>query len=589
MTSLSYSLPICMRSTLLPVTGCLLLILLPILGDGTRALRAQQSTLSHVAGEQGDPTSSGFSGKNSLSLNHGLISHWPVVCGNQAIAEGQTPRFGRGDFSISLWFNSDPDRSGQSADLISQYDPKLRRGFHLTLKSNSGATSNQANWRHLQFGLDDNRLSSFVNCGRPGNALLAFALAVHDGQLYAGTCEPGAGQCGHVFRYNGQSGWTDCGSLDGSNSVTALAVYDHALYAGTGKYRVAGSSLPESPNEQLGGRVYRYDATGQIWIDCGQLPDTQAVGGLVVFQDRLYASSLYKPAGLFRYAGERRWESLPVPTLAVIGESNSSVTEQPARVVSLCNFEGLLYATSYDSGHVYRWDGAAWENCGMVGDNTQTYGFTVYQGKLLVSTWPSGRVYQFVGPNNWNDLGRLGEELEVMGLMVHNGRLFAGTLPLAQVYAYDGQQQWSLLQQLDQTPDVRYRRAWTMAEYDGRLFCSTLPSGQVYAWSQGAQVASGQSLSTDWHHVVAIRSRQELELWIDGQLAVRRTIDGLPEYDLSNSAPLTIASGMNAPLAGQIVDLRLYNRPLPAPQIAELAVQRPSATSGRLPIHPSNQ
>jgi len=39
--------------------------------------------------------------------------------------------------------------------------------------------------------------------------------------------------------------------------VTALAVHDSKLYAGTGKYRLAGSALPESENMHLGGRVYR--------------------------------------------------------------------------------------------------------------------------------------------------------------------------------------------------------------------------------------------------------------------------------------------------------------------------------------------
>lgn len=46
-------------------------------------------------------------------------------------------------------------------------------------------------------------------------------------------------------------------------------------------------------------------------------------------------------------------------------------------------------------------------------------------------------------------------------------------------------------QQLDHTPDVQYRRAWTMAEHGGELFCSTLPSGKIYAYSQGTQVTLG--------------------------------------------------------------------------------------------------
>jgi hypothetical protein len=71
------------------------------------------------------------------------------------------------------------------------------------------------------------------------------------------------------------------------------------------KYRLAGSSLLESKNPNLGGKVYRY-AGDQSWEDCGQLPDTEAIGGLVVYRGRLCASSLCRPAGFFRYEGGQR-------------------------------------------------------------------------------------------------------------------------------------------------------------------------------------------------------------------------------------------------------------------------------------------
>src|SRR5690606_33104255 len=117
--------------------------------------------------------------------------------------------------------------------------------------------------------------------------------------------------------------------------------------------------------------------------------------------------------------------------------------------------------------------------CGQLGDNTQTYSFAVYYGRLYVGTWPRGRVYRFEGNNDWTDVGRLGDELEVMGMLVHNGRLIAGTLPLAEVYSYEGDTIWRKLTRLDHTPDVTYRRAWTMAEHNGKVYCSTLPSGKI--------------------------------------------------------------------------------------------------------------
>src|SRR5690606_10857003 len=111
-----------------------------------------------------------------------------------------------------------------------------------------------------------------------------------------------------------------------------------------------------------------------------------------------------------------------------------------------------------------------------------------------------------------------GKELEVMGMMVHNGRLFAGTLPLAEVYSYDRKETWTRLTQLDTTPDVRYRRVWTMTEYQGRLYCSTLPSGKIFAHEQGKNVSHDHALGKGWHHVVAIREKNRLKLYVSGKL-----------------------------------------------------------------------
>lgn len=524
--------------------------------------------------------------------NTGLAAHWPLagdatdtVAGSPAVVRGavdlkaagpsaaftqpgnwievpaeRAPRLGRGDFSVTVWMQSDEVTDAVSGDLVSQYDPARRRGFHLTLKSNLGVTSNQANWRHLQFGIDDDRGSDWRDCGRPGEGLFAFALAAHNGVLYAGTCEPGAGQSGRVYRYAGGQAWVDCGSPDRANSVTSFAVHEGALYAGTGKYRLAGSALPESENPTLGGRVFRY-AGPDGWLDCGRLPEAEAVGGMVVFRGRLYASSLYKPAGFFRYEGGQRWTDCGTPG--------------GRRVQALAVHEGFLYASSYDGGHVYRYGGRDWADCGQLGDNTQTYSFTSYDGRLMVGTWPSGRVFRFDALERWTDLGRLGAELEVMGMIVHNGRLIAGTLPLAEVYSYEGETTWKRLARLDRTPDVKYRRAWTMAEHGGEVFCSTLPSGRVFAWAAGRQAAWGHGLSAAWHHVAAVRSADRLALYVDGEPVAESPGSDASSYDLDTGAPLRIGTGANGPFHGRLADLRIYRRALDGSEIRPLAARPP--------------
>lgn len=529
--------------------------------------------------------------EENADLNRDLAAHWPLagdvresIAGeSRALARGEvdlnaagpaagfkgrgaclevpaehSPRLGKGDFSLAAWMQSDEVADALPGDLLSQYDPVKRRGFHLTLKSNLGVTSNQANWRHLQFGIDDDRASAWRDCGRPGRALFAFALAVHEGALYAGTCEPGKDEAGRVYRYAGGEQWIDCGAPDRANTVTAFAVHEGALYAGTGKYRLAGSALPESENTALGGRVFRYGGK-DLWTDCGQLPRTEAVGGLVVFRGKLYASSLYRPAGFFRYEGGAAWTDCGTP--------------EEKRVVALSVHDGYLYAGSYDGGHVYRYDGASWTDCGQLGENSQTYSFASYEGRLHVGTWRSGRVFRFEDAGRWTDMGRLGEELEVMGMLVHNGRLIAGTLPLAEVYSYEGGTAWRQLSRLDLTPEVTYRRAWAMAEHDGQVFCSTLPSGKIFAFEAGRQAAWGHTLSSAWHHVAAVKSACRLALFLDGELVARSPAFAASEYDLDAAAPLRIGAGANGSFNGRLCDLRIYRRALNAAEIRQLAAQ----------------
>ncbi len=498
----------------------------------------------NVVWAAGDPASDG---RAAVSLNG--RDAWLEVPADARLDLGQD------NFSIAVWVHTAEATDDVLGDIASQYDFAKRRGWHLSLKSNAVTTS-LANYRQPHFGIDQDVASEWRDCGRPGNALLAFALAVHDGALYAGTCETAADAAGHVYRYAGGEQWIDCGSPDHSNSVTSLAVFDGDLYAGTGKYRVAGSALPESENLQLGGRVFRY-AGGTEWIDCGQLPETEAVGGLIVFRGELYASSLYRPAGFFRYDGGSKWVDGGTP--------------EGKRVVALGVYNGALYATSYDGGHVYRYDGSQWMDCGQLGDNTQTYSFAVYEGRLYVGTWPSGRVYRFEDIDRWTDVGRLGDELEVMGMLVHNGRLLAGTLPLAEVYSYEGAETWRRLTRLDHTPDVKYRRAWTMAEYAGEVFCSTLPSGKVFAFSAGRNVHSGQTWPAGWHHLAAVRSSDRLRLYVGGQEAAQSATFEAEQFDLDTRLPLRIGFGSNDYFLGRLADLRLYRRALIPAEIRHLA------------------
>jgi hypothetical protein len=495
-----------------------------------------------AAGRGGRPgTAAGFDGRGA----------WLQLPRPAGVASGTA------DFTFAAWIAPDDSGTDLPGSIASSFDFDRRQGWLLGIASHPGVTSSQANDRQLEFGVDaDHDDASWIDHGRPGAALLIFALCSHDGSLYAGTCE--ADGVGHVYRWTEGRSWEDCGTPDRCNSVSALATCDGRLYAGTAKYRLAGSSLPESTNPHPGGKIYRYEG-GREWTLVGELPDCQAVGGLVAYRNRLHASSLYKPAGFFRHEGGTDWTACPLP--------------DGRRVESLTVWNGAIYASSYDAGHVFRYDGTTWEDLGRVGDetNTQTYGFQVYRGELHVATWASGKVFRYGGGSGWIDCGRLGEELEVMGMLVHNGRFYGGTLPLGEVHRYEGGRSWKRLIQLDTTPDVKYRRVWSMAQHRGRLFCGTLPSGRVWSFSSGTCVTDDRRLKPGWHHVAAIRQAGRLSLYVDGTLAASAPAAEAVENLQNEEVPLQLGRGSGDHFHGRMSDVRLYSGALSADAVRRLA------------------
>lgn len=463
---------------------------------------------------------------------------------------------GRHPFSLCVWVNTKDDLDDVVGDLLSKYDPKSRRGVVWNIKHNLGGMTGPANTRQVQFGIDAGSRPVWQDCGRPGAAVLVYALAVHDGSLYAGTCVAGKESAGRVFRYAGGQKWIDCGAPDRCNSVSALATYQGKLYAGVSKYRLRGSALGESENPHLGGRIYRYEGNSK-WTLVGTLPKVQAINGMAVFKGRLYATSMYAPAGLFRYEGGTRWTDCGSPG--------------GRRVEALCIYNGQLFAGGYDEGAVYRYDGHSWTHCGVLGENTQTYGFAVYAGRLYVGTWRTGRVYRYEADRKWSDVGRLGSELEVMGMAVYNGKMYAGTLPLAEVYRFDGPSRWQWVGRVDRTPNVKYRRAWSMAVYRGRLYVGTLPSGRVWSMEAGKSVTHDRALPSGWVHLAAVKTDDRLQLYVNGKLAATSSTYAADAFDLDNAEPLKIGFGPHDYFNGMMSDLRIFSRALSAAEVQALS------------------
>jgi len=530
---------------------------------------------------------SGHAGAVALAGDDSLIGHWPLLgdvqdrSGNQnhgvnhgvelkancpasfdgvnswiEVPHSDSLALDNDEFTVAVSVRTEASIDDVIGDLVSKFDAGSRRGFQLSVKNHAGVTSSQSNDRHLHFGIDNGQIEpEWTDHGHLGDAILVYGMAVCNDQLFAGTCVPGKDAAGHVYRFDGKQ-WTDCGSPDRCNSVSSLAVLDGRLYVGTARYRLRGSSLAESENPHNGGNVYRYEDDG-TWTHCGSLPDVEAINGMVVYKGKLYASSMYAPAALYRYDGGKMWTSCGVP--------------DDRRVESLAVYNGYLYATGYDEGAVYRFDGTDWAHMGKVSPgSTQTYGFAVYQGNLHVSEWPQANVYRFDGPDQWTSIGKLGDEKESMPLTVYNGKMYSGTLPLAAVYRYDGGTNWTSIGRVDTTPDVRYRRAWSMAVFQGRLFVGTLPGGRVLSIEAGKNATYDTALKPGWRHIAACRDKQRLTVYVDGKPVASSSTFDAADYDLTNDEPLRIGFGPHDYFNGRMKNLRLYRRTLTEAGIHQL-------------------
>ncbi len=544
------------------VLGCVLMT--------ANGVRADAGLVGHwpLAGDCKD-----HSGRGNDGVNHGadLTAKGP---GGQAkgaarfdgrddwieVKPGPALALGAKDFTIAAWVHTDKDLDDVLGDVAGKYDPARRKGFNLNIKIHQGVTSTQANYRHVEFGIDDGKIEpTWTDCGRPGENIFVCALAVHDDRLYAGTFESGKGRTGHVYCYEGGTTWTDCGSPDRANSVFCLAEHKGKLYAGTAAYRARGSALPDSPNMTPGGRVYRYEG-GKRWVACGRLADANEVYALVVYKGKLYAIPMYSP-GVFEFDGKDKWTYIGTP-----GDNRS---------MALGVWNGHLWNTGNGGAGMWRWAGGTkWIDCGRQAAEHQTYSILVHQGDLYTGTWPHGSVFRYDGGTTWTSVGRLGDELEVMAMAVYNGKCYAGTLPLAQVYRYDGGTTWTCTGQLDKTPDVKYRRAWSMAVYRGRLFCGTLPSGHVLSIEAGRCVTHDRALAPGWRHLAGVRDGDRLRLYVDGKCVATSSPYKPADFDLTNDEPLKIGFGAHDYFSGLLSDVRLYNRALTGAEITALSQQR---------------
>ena len=409
------------------------------------------------------------------------------------------------------------------------------------------------------------------------------SLAAFDGALYAATWEAGPAPRGRVFRLVPGVGGVRR-ARRGERGHAARRPRRRAVRGdlAAARGRVGPRGLGE-PGARRPGAAVRGRAA---WADLGGPAGADSIAALVPFAGSLYAAPMYSE-GVFRFDGPGKWASCGTPgrrllALGVHGGALYGAGNDHADVdsaIALTKAGVVVPARSAaGGGGVFRYDGGErWTSRGLQPDTTQLYSIETYGGRLHVGTWPTGLVFRAEdldadGDAGWVSVGRLGDETEIMNLQAYNGKLYGGTLPHAQLYRHDGDGDWRRIATLDETPDVRYRRAASMVVYDGELYVGTLPSARVHSLRAGAVATLDRSLDPGWHHLAGVRHGAEATLYVDGvPVAAAASAALAGPLDAGPDRPLVLGGGPRADFDGELADVRLWDRALEPAEIARLA------------------
>ncbi|TMV43267.1 LamG domain-containing protein [Paenibacillus mesophilus] len=462
-------------------------------------------------------------------------------------------------FTLSMEFEINDEKGSIPGGICSRYTEEQMAGWHLSVLTQAGVTSTQPNWRNLQFGWSlRESADQWQDRGTPGNSRLICTLCVYDGWLYAGVFDDARDNKGRVYKLGENDEWIDCGNPDDSNSVWSLIEYKGKLYASTMRYKACGSSLPESPNMEPGGRIYRYEGD-QTWSLFAEVPGSDSVSSMVVYQGKLIAMSFYTP-GVYAYDENGVCEDLCPP--GPEGKTRTmTLAPYRERLYIGCNELQGVYSRTFDENWVY--EGKA-EKC------DQVYCFAVYHNHLLMGVWPEARMLRYEGDKQWSNYGLMGSELEVMGISMFNGKLYGGTLPGGHVYRYAGDGAWTLSGVLEpENPDIRYRRVWSMAVYGGELYAGTLPGGKVWSLRNDPLVTLDRSVTDGWHRTVITYDLERISLYLDGVLVSSAPIDPAKLNDLG-STPLVLGKGPQSHFSGKIREVELFDAAISEQEVADL-------------------
>jgi hypothetical protein len=532
------------------------------------------------------------SGKGNHGRNHGVNLATGAFDGRGnyiEVPDSASLNFGTGDFAVAAWLYTELDLDDVIGDVVSKFDPAKRKGFNLSLNASAAGYNSSGNDKQVSFGVDDgSEAEAWQDCGRPGGVTHnSDALTAFDGSLYAGVCDaPKEQDWAHVFRYKGGKEWEDVGRLGRgkTHGVYAMVVHNGALYAAT------SASHGARPPSMDFGRVYRYRG-GQQWEDIGQPGSNHRLNSMATYKGKLYVCgfNIGKPPGhCYVYEGGEKW--------TVSGEFDGMPH-------TMAVHDGKLYA-AYPKGEVFAFDGTSWNGLGNPFGSTmicnQIHSMGVHRGELYVGTWPLGKI-AVLRDGKWQDSGHPGDSTEVIGLTTYNGTLYAGTIPRAEVFRFGGGMNWTSIGRLFNPPGFNpvpvgstdaagiadWSRSTSISAFAGKLFASTgtcyrrmvdpprpdETRGKVYSTSSGSSVMLHKDIGPGWKHLVAMKDRGTLKIYVNGQLKASAPV-GSQSYELTNKEPLLIGFGPVDYFSGKLREVRLYSGAIQPDEIRKLAGQQ---------------
>jgi hypothetical protein len=544
-----------------------------------------------------------YSGNNNHGINHGVDLSTGTFLAKKSYIEVPTSKslqFGSEDFTISVWINTPELINDVVGDILEKYDPDKRKGITFTVSSSAGGYQGNGTDKLVQFGIDDNHLGEWMDCGRPSavSNYVSNSLTIYKGKLYAGiTGAKDQKDWAHVYRYEGNNRWVDCGRVGNEKTpgVLPLIVHKGELYAATSTY---DWTRVNTPGLFVPGRVYKY-LGGTTWEPVSQQIDSnKTLTTLASFNGKLYVGGGPHTWAVFTQDTGKTWKlSGGFPK-----EGSQKCFPHTSRT-----YRNKLFVAFPGA---YEFDGKEWSYAGVPSEpesTLQTHSLTVYRGELVAGTWPQAKVSRYLGGSRWEEFGRVGSDgTEVNSLVVYNGKLYGGSIPRAELARYDGgDSTWTTIKQFYSPPGWtpvppvenggnptaaevnEWTRVTSMAVYDGKLFASTgsctsspddAPAdvrGKVFCIEAGANVTHDEDLGSGWKHVLVVKQDSRLKLYVNGKLVKTSAEFDKKSFDLNNDKPLRIGLGQSDYFTGQINELRIYNKAVDDNTISDLASNRP--------------